>query len=306
MQSRLLEEALRKHSIPYRIYGGLSFYQRKEIKDLIAYFRFTLNHDDEEALRRIINYPLRGIGDATVAKLFAAAASSGLSPWSLISDPDQLATTLNAGTRGKLSRFAEMIHLCSEYAEGHNADAVASFILQQSGLLHHLRNDLTPEGITRLENTEELLSAISEFVQSRREENPDSSVSLAGYLEDVALLSDQDTGSDNNAASGVTLMTVHSAKGLEFENVFIAGLEEGLFPYSLSTDSPQALEEERRLLYVAITRARQHCFLSYATARFNFTTRKEQPSLPSRFFRDIDPQFLQVCSTSSHFRHFTY
>jgi DNA helicase-2/ATP-dependent DNA helicase PcrA len=303
-QSRLLEEALRKQNIPYRIYGGLSFYQRKEVKDLIAYFRITINHDDEEALRRTINYPLRGIGDSTVMKISTAATTASLSLWNVINNPAEFIPSLNTGTRTKLAHFADLIRACTDYAAEHSADAAASFIVQHSGLLAHLRKDHTTEGISRLENTEELLRAIAEFVQIRREENSDA-IALADYLSDVALLTDQDTDVTDNS-SGVTLMTVHSAKGLEFENVFIVGLEEGLFPYSLSTESPQGLEEERRLLYVAITRARQQCFLSYATSRFNYANRREQPCLPSRFFRDIDPQYLQVCSTSSHFRRFTY
>jgi DNA helicase-2/ATP-dependent DNA helicase PcrA len=303
-QSRLLEELLRKYAIPYRIYGGLSFYQRKEVKDLIAYFRLTLNHFDEEALRRTINYPARGIGDATLAKLFATAADNGLQLWDVLSDPTRFAPAFSATTAAKLSRFAQLITDCADFAANHPADTAASFIATHSGLLTHLRNDHSADGVTRFENTQELLLAIEEFVRASRDTNPDE-VFLAHYLADVALLTDLDS-TDDLEPTGVTLMTVHASKGLEFENVFIVGLEEGLFPYALSTDSPQGVEEERRLLYVAITRAKQLCFLSYATARFNFATRREQPCLPSRFFHDIDPQFLQATATASHFQRFSY
>jgi DNA helicase-2/ATP-dependent DNA helicase PcrA len=303
-QSRLLEEALRKRNIPYRIYGGLSFYQRKEVKDLIAYFRLIVNHNDEEALRRVINYPLRGIGDSTVAKISAAAVTAGCSLWHVINNLATLAPGLSSATCTKLSGFAGLIRSCTDYASEHSAENVAHYIAQHSGLLAQLRNDHTDEGVSRLENTEELLRAIAEFVETRRAEDSEA-VFLADYLADVALLTDQDT--DNlSAAPSVTLMTVHAAKGLEFENVFIAGLEEGLFPYALSTETSRDLEEERRLLYVAITRARQQCFLSHAASRFNYTARREQPCNPSRFFLDIDPQYLQILSPVSSFRRFTY
>ncbi|MDR2791188.1 MAG: ATP-binding domain-containing protein [Tannerellaceae bacterium] len=193
---------------------------------------------------------------------------------------------------------------CTDYASEHSAENVAHYIAQHSGLLAQLRNDHTDEGVSRLENTEELLRAIAEFVETRRAEDSEA-VFLADYLADVALLTDQDADT-NDTTPHVTLMTVHAAKGLEFENVFIAGLEEGLFPYALATETIRDLEEERRLLYVAITRARQQCFLSHATSRFSYSVRREQPCTPSRFFLDIDPQYLQVLSPVSAFRRFTY
>jgi DNA helicase-2/ATP-dependent DNA helicase PcrA len=308
-QSRLLEEALRLRNIPYHIYGGLSFFQRKEVKDMLAYFRLAVNTNDEEALRRIINYPIRFIGNGSVHIIFDASSPT-LPPFQVICTADRvLPPKLKPNKLAKVLQFGQMMLDCARYAKERPADEAATFIAQQSGLLPLLRSDTSAEGVNRLQNTEELLRAIGEFVQTRREQQSDN-LSLADYLADAALLTDQDAVTPPRNASaaaaahegynpeedaGVTLMTVHASKGLEFDNVFVAGLEEGLFPYyPLSmTESPTNFEEERRLLYVAITRARERCFLSYATSRFSFIQRREQSARPSRFFQDIDPLYLQ-------------
>lgn len=289
-QSRILEESLRKRNIPYRIYGGLSFYQRKEIKDAVAYFRMAVNPDDDEALRRIINTPARGIGETTVSKLVKAAIESGSSIWHILNvlNPDIL--SINSGTRKKLEGFRELIQSFIDYnSEGVNAEQLAVKIIRDTRLLTSLISDRTPESISKQENLEELLNAVKEFVVTRREEN-DESASLSDYLSQISLLTDQDeeTGDDPK----VTLMTVHAAKGLEFTNVFIIGAEEELFPSAMSMDSQADIEEERRLMYVAITRAKKFCMISYAASRYrNGQTMTPQPS---RFIRDIDRRYLKM------------
>ena len=248
-QSRVFEEALRKRSMPYKIYGGLSFYQRKEIKDVIAYFRLVVNPNDEEAFKRIINYPARGIGDTTVGKIISAATENDK-----------------------------------------NAYEIGTDIIRQSGIINDVCQDTSPENLSRKENIEELVNGMNDFCALRQEEgNPN--ISLTDFLSEIALLTDQDSDKADDGEK-ITLMTVHSAKGLEFKNVFVVGLEENLFPSGMAGDSPRALEEERRLFYVAITRAEEHCYISFAKTRFRYG--KMEFGSPSRFLRDIDVNYLQL------------
>ena len=290
-QSRVLEESLRKRNVPYRIYGGLSFYQRKEVKDAIAYFRLSLNPDDDEALRRIINFPARGIGDTTLGKLTRAAMDEGVSLWAVISDADNHECVLNAGTKRKLSDFSELIKgFIDLNAQGRDAYDVARNIIERTGLYSMLVHDSTPESISKQENLQELLKGVKEYVDSMVEQGRED-VSLGSFMTEVSLATDQDVNAGGEEEC-VTLMTVHAAKGLEFDNVFIVGVEEELFPSAMAAQSPAEIEEERRLLYVAITRARKYCMISYATQRF----RNGQTVFPrpSRFIGDIDPRYLHV------------
>lgn len=307
-QSRVLEEALSnggrrdKHgnvrsAIPYRIYGGLSFYQRKEIKDAVSYFRMSLNPDDDEALRRIINYPSRGIGDTTVGKIQHCAMERNVSMWQVITNPELHELNVNKGTLNKLNAFIELIEgfiKCNQ--DGMDASQVARTIIERTKLLSVLMNDNTPENISRQENLTELINGVDEFVDERREEGDENTL-LADYLAQISLLTDQDENS--NDGDCVTLMTVHSAKGLEFKNVIIVGVEEDLFPSYMSQNSLREIEEERRLLYVAITRAKFTCVLTYATSRF--INGQTKGCSVSRFIRDIDAQYLDLSSTSDNF-----
>ena len=287
-QSRILEEALRKRGIPYKIYGGLSFFQRKEVKDVIAYFRLLVNPHDEEALKRVINYPARGIGETTVAKVAATASDRSVSLWEVLQDPIGHALPVNGGTAKKLSAFRELIERLSELATTLPADELAPVVVKETGLVKAIFEDSSVEGISRQENMQELLKSISEFCDLRREEG-NGEVSLADFLSEVALLTDQDNDKEENADK-VTMMTVHAAKGLEFTNVFVVGMEEDLFPSALSKGNPRAVEEERRLFYVAITRAEQNCVVSYAKSRYR--NGKTDMCVPSRFLKDIDACYL--------------
>jgi len=289
-QSRTLEEALRKKGIPYKIYGGLSFYQRKEIKDVIAYFRLIINPHDEEALKRVINYPSRGIGDTTVGKLITAASSHDVSLWSVLREPLEYGVSINSGTALKLNNFRDMILSFIQFSQENTAEETAAHIVKRSGIYTLLIQDQSVEGISKKENIDELLNGIVEFVQIRKEEGIER-VSLADFLSEVALLTDQDNDKEEQT-NKVTLMTVHAAKGLEFKNVFVVGLEEDLFPSQMSKDSIRAIEEERRLFYVAITRAEENCILSYAKSRFR--NGKTNVCTPSRFLKDIDKQYLEL------------
>ena len=289
-QSRIFEEALRKRSIPYKIYGGLSFYQRKEIKDVIAYFRLAINPNDEEAFKRVINYPARGIGDTTLNKIIGAATSHGVSLWKVLGEPLAYGLSINKGTHTKLQGFRELIELFMKDAQEKDAVEVGSGIVRQSGIMNDIYQDRTPENLSRQENIEELINGMHDFCATRREEGNDR-VSLTDYLAEVSLLTDQDSDKEGDGAK-VTLMTIHSAKGLEFRNVFVVGMEENLFPSQMSMDSMRGLEEERRLFYVAITRAEEHCYLSFAKSRFKFG--KTEFSSPSRFLKDIDARFLAL------------
>ena len=297
-QSRIFEEAMRKRSMPYRIYGGLSFYQRKEIKDVIAYFRLIVNPNDEEAFKRIINYPARGIGDTTVGKIIAAATGHNVSLWTVLCEPLAYGLNFNKGTVGKLQAFRELISAFITDAAEKNAYEIGADIIRQSGIINDVCQDSSPENLSRKENIEELVNGMSDFCAQRQEEgNPN--VLLGDFLSEVSLLTDQDSDKDGDDEK-ITLMTVHSAKGLEFKNVFVVGMEENLFPSSMVGASPRALEEERRLFYVAITRAEEHCFLSYAKTRFRYG--KMEFGSPSRFLKDIDVRFLRLPQDAGMFR----
>ncbi|WP_195372904.1 MULTISPECIES: UvrD-helicase domain-containing protein [Parabacteroides] len=294
-QSRILEEALRKRGIPYKIYGGLSFYQRKEVKDIISYLRLIVNPHDEEAFKRVINYPSRGIGDTTVGKLVSAATENNVSLWTVLNAPIDYSLQINSGTAKRLSDFREMIERFIEQNTRLSAEEMAAMVVKESGIVSTLFQDRSVEGISKQENLQELLKGIAEFCELRREEGIEQ-VSLADFLSEVSLLTDQDNDKDEQA-NKVTMMTVHAAKGLEFRNVFVVGLEEDLFPSQMAKDNPRAVEEERRLFYVAITRAEENCVLTYAKSRF----RNGQSAMcsPSRFLKDIDVQFLELPTDTS-------
>ena len=290
-QSRSFEEQMRKDEIPYRIYGGLSFYQRKEIKDIIAYFRLVANPDDEEALRRIINYPTRGIGDATMQKIAAAATQHGVSLWTVISQPLLFNLALARATATKLEAFRQLVEGWRQRLDTDDAYVLGHTIVEKSGVAHDIYSGHEPEDLSRQENLQEFMAGVKDFVEGRREDGQEQQTRLSDFLQEVALLTDLD--SDNDAdAPRVSLMTIHSAKGLEFATVFVVGLEENIFPSPMSMGTARQLEEERRLLYVAITRAERHCILTCAQNRFRYG-RMEIDS-PSRFIRDIDPNLIQV------------
>ncbi len=292
-QSRSFEEQMRKDNIPYRIYGGLSFYQRKEIKDVIAYFRLVANPDDEEAFKRIVNYPTRGIGGTTVDKIVRTATDYGVSLWRVISDPVLFPLEVSKGTMTKIEGFKNLILGWRERLQTEDAYALGHDIIMTSGISRDIYSGRNPEDISRQENLEEFLGGMQDFVESRREEDMGDQVYLPDFLQEVALLTDldSDNGDDNNK---VTLMTIHSAKGLEFPTVFVVGLEENIFPSPMCTNSMRELEEERRLLYVAITRAEKHCILTCAQNRFRYG--RMEYDTPSRFIRDFDPQLIRVLS----------
>ena len=292
-QSRAFEEVLRKSSVPYRVYGGMSFYQRKEIKDIIAYLRLTVNMYDEEALRRVINYPARGIGQTTLDKVFKAASVHETTPWEVLCTP-QLLPDVNAGTRSKLLAFVQMIKSFNERHSKDDAYRLVLDIVRQSGMQAEVNRGHEPEDIARQENLQELMDGIAAFVQERKEQGQE--FFLTHYLQEVSLLSDVDEN-DSQSEDRLTLMTVHSAKGLEFRVVFIVGMEETLFPSQMSMDSPRGLEEERRLFYVAITRAEEYLIITHAKSRFRYG--KTEFCEPSRFLREIDPRFLRVKGASA-------
>ena len=293
-QSRIFEEALRKNGMPYRIYGGLSFYQRKEVKDVIAYFRLAVNPHDEEAFKRVINYPARGIGDTTVGKILAAASDNGVSLWSVIDDPVAYNLSVNKGTLTKLASFHSLISRFIEQSGKCDAYEMGRMIVQEAGIMADLMQDRTVEGVSRQENVQELMDGMHDFLKSRQEEGNEA-VWLPDFLSDVALLTDQDSEDDDTAK--VTLMTVHAAKGLEFDTVFVVGMEEQLFPSMMAYDSGRQMEEERRLLYVAITRAEKRCYLSYAKSRFRYG--KVEYGMPSRFLKDIDKGYMELPESSA-------
>jgi len=291
-QSRPLEEALRKRGLPYKIYGGLSFYQRKEIKDVIAYFRMSVNPNDEEAFKRIINYPARGIGQTTVGKILSVAMENGVSLWSVISNPADYRLDVNSGTAAKLSAFKTMLESFIADAATVDAEQLAERIVNETGIMRELQADTTVEGIGRKENVEELLANITQFCLDRKEEGNERCF-MTDYLSEVSLMTDQDNETDEDVEK-VTLMTVHAAKGLEFDAVFIVGLEENLFPSDMSGDSEREIEEERRLMYVAMTRARKYLTLLFATTRFKYGS--VDFCTPSRFLKDIDSRYLNMPS----------
>ncbi len=304
-QSRILEESLRKRNIPYRIYGGLSFYQRKEIKDAVAYFRLAINSDDDESLRRVINYPKRGIGDTTVGKLSAAAFTSGVSLWDVLTHLDQYDLSLNRGTVGKLNMFRTVIEGFNRAnISGANAAEMAKKIMNDTGMIRELISDRTPESISKRENLEQLIAGATEFVEQALEEGREHEVSLTDFMTLVSLATDQDEKDGEGPQERVTMMTVHAAKGLEFGNIIVVGVEDDLFPSAMSKESPEEVEEERRLLYVAITRAKRFCMLSYARSRFR--NGQTMSCVPSPFLRDIDGAYLQRFTGSDTAREGVY
>ena len=288
-QSRSFEEEFRKQGIPYRIYGGLSFYQRKEIKDIIAYFRLVANPDDEEAIKRIINYPARGIGATTVLKIADCAHQNQVSFWAVIGTPEQYGLAVNKGTMNKLETFRLLISSFIDRAQTTDVYELGDAIIKESGISQDIMSGKDADDLARQENLEEFLSGMSAFVEERREEGRFDELFLQDYLQDVALLTDADSDGDKDEPR-VSLMTVHAAKGLEFPTVFVVGLEENIFPSPLSAASLRELEEERRLLYVAITRAEKHCILTNAKNRWRYG--KMEFDNPSRFIDEIDIKLI--------------
>ena len=288
-QSRVFEEAFRRRAFPYRIFGGLSFYQRKEVKDVIAYFRIICNKDDEEAFKRIINYPARGIGDKTVQKVKDLAIERGMSLWQVLADPFLCGLDVNKGTLAKLMQFTGMIEGFSKLAEKQDALEVARAVVKDSGLREELYRDMSVEGKSRQENLEALMAAIEDFVEMHLEEGNEQN-GLADFLSEVSLMSDIEENDKETDDDRITLMTVHSAKGLEFPTVFVVGLEEDLFPNSGARESLREMEEERRLLYVAITRAKDHCVLSFAKSRYKYG--QFGFCEPSCFIKEINPAYI--------------
>ncbi len=287
-QSRAIEDALRKRDIPYRIYGGLSFYQRKEIKDVLAYLRLVINPKDEEALKRVINFPTRGIGQTTIDKLVVAANHYGRSIYEVMDNLDRLNLNINAGTKRKLTDFVTMIKSFQIMNEGSDAFALAEHVSKKTGLLLEFKKDGTPEGIARMENIEELLNGIKDFVEGQKE-IADATGSLTEFLEDVALATDMDKDVEDD--DRVALMTIHLAKGLEFPYVYIVGMEEDLFPSAMSMNTRSELEEERRLFYVALTRAEKQAFLTYTQNRYRWG--KLIDAEPSRFLEEIEEKYVE-------------
>tara|TARA_R110000751_G_scaffold161355_3_gene267112 strand:- start:103551 stop:105872 length:2322 start_codon:yes stop_codon:yes gene_type:complete len=297
-QSRAIEDALRKKDIPYRIYGGLSFYQRKEIKDVLAYLRLVLNPKDEEALKRVINYPARGIGDTTMERLIVAANHYNRSIFEVMKNIDKIDLKINAGTKSKLQDFVTMIESFQVLNQNYDAFTITEHVAKKTGLLQELKKDGTPEGIARIENIEELLNGMRDFVVEQKE-IADATGSLAEFMEDVALATDLDN--DKGDSDRVALMTVHLAKGLEFPYVYIVGMEEDLFPSGMNMNSRSELEEERRLFYVALTRAEKQAYLTYTQSRYRWG--KLIDAEPSRFIEEIDETFLEYLTPITENRY---
>lgn len=288
-QSRVFEEALRRRNIPYKIYGGLSFYQRKEIKDLLAYYRVVTNPNDEEAIKRIINYPTRGLGKTTLDKISDIANTNECSIWEIITNLDKYPVNINSGTRNKLINFSELIKSFAIKIVDDSAYELALTIASSTGILKDLVSEKTPEALSKHENVQELLNSIKDFVDSEKEEG--LKVSLIDYLENVSLLTNADSEKPEDK-NKVTLMTIHSAKGLEFKNVHVVGMEEDLFPSRMSIGTPQEIEEERRLFYVAITRAERKCCLSYSLSRYKWGSLVS--CTPSRFLKEIAEEYMDM------------
>ncbi|PHQ29157.1 ATP-dependent helicase [Leeuwenhoekiella nanhaiensis] len=297
-QSRAMEDALRKREIPYRIFGGLSFYQRKEIKDVLAYLRLLVNPNDEEAIKRVINYPARGIGATTIDRLVIAAKQYGRSIFEVMENIQHLDIKINSSTKNKLYNFVNMIRSFQITAENADAFVVAEEVARKTGLLQELKKDGTPEGIARIENIEELLNGMRDFVEGQKE-IADATGSLSEFLEDVALATDMDKDIDD--VDRVSLMTIHLAKGLEFPYVYIVGLEEDLFPSGMSMNTRSELEEERRLFYVALTRAEKQAYLTYTESRYRWG--KLIDAEPSRFIEEIDEKFLDIQTPLDTYRY---
>lgn len=296
-QSRAIEDALRKRDIPYRIYGGTSFYQRKEIKDVLSYLRLVVNPADEEALVRIINFPPRGIGQTTIDRLVVTANEHNRSIFEVIKNIHKLDVNINSGTKNKLQDFVTLIESYQVMNQSADVFELAEYVTRTSGLISEFKKDGTPEGVTRMENIEELLNGMKDFVEGQKE-IADTTGSLAEFLEDVALATDLDA--DKGDADHVALMTIHLAKGLEFPHVFIVGLEEDLFPSAMSMSTRSELEEERRLFYVALTRAEKQAYLTYALSRYRWG--KLVDSEPSRFIGEIDDDYLEILTPPEELR----
>lgn len=294
-QSRSFEDELRRALIPYKIYGGLSFYQRKEIKDIIAYFRLVANPNDEEAFKRIINYPARGIGNTTLLKIIDCTNKNEASLWDVVGDAQHYGLDVNKGTATKLVGFVDLINDFIRRLAISDAYTLGSEIIKESGISADLAQGTAPEDVSRRENLEELLAGIQAFVEERKEEGREDETFLTDFLQEVALYSDLDKKDDDSPK--VSLMTIHSAKGLEFPVVFVVGLEENIFPNAMAASSRREIEEERRLLYVAITRAERFCFLTNAKNRYRFGTM--QFNNPSRFLKDIDDAYIETESELS-------
>ena len=286
-QSRILEESMRNLGIPYKVFGGMSFYQRKEIKDALAYVRYTVNHNDVQSFKRIVNYPSRKIGQTTIDKVVAAAESLQVSVWDIIFTPEKYPLDVNAPTRLRLKEFAVMINGFAEKIDSYDAYSFVDEMLKESGIISDLQSDKTPEGEGRRENVQELLNGVKMFCDTRRETG--DPFGILNYLENVSVLTDLEEPDDGDL-NRVSLMTIHSSKGLEFDNVFVTGVEENLFPGALTVMDPRDLEEERRLFYVAVTRAKKRIMLYYAENRFRFG--KLTPMAPSRFLKDIDTLYV--------------
>ena len=286
-QSRAMEDALRKRNIPYRVFGGLSFYQRKEIKDMLAYLRLIVNPKDEESLKRVINYPGRGIGQTTINKLVVAAQENNLTLFDVVDQVGSLPLTINAGTKTKLINFATLIKSFQVANASQDAFATADMVAKKTGLVQELKKEGTPEAVNRIENVEELLNGVRDFVEGQRE-LVDAKGSLVEFLEDVALATDFDNETPNE--NSVSLMTIHLAKGLEFPHVFVVGMEDDLFPSAMSMNTRAEIEEERRLFYVALTRAEKQATLTYTQCRYRWG--KLNDAEPSRFLTEIDPSFI--------------
>jgi DNA helicase-2/ATP-dependent DNA helicase PcrA len=296
-QSRSIEDALRKRDIPYRIYGGLSFYQRKEIKDVLSYLRLVINPADEEALKRVINFPPRGIGQTTIDKLIVAANGYEKTIFQVMKNIDKAEVNINSGTKTKLQDFVTLIESYQVMNQTADVFELAEHVTRTSGLIREFNKDGTPEGVTRMENIEELLNGMKDFVEGQKE-IADARGSLAEFLEDVALATDLDN--DKGDTDSVALMTIHLAKGLEFPYVYIVGLEEDLFPSAMSMNTRSELEEERRLFYVALTRAEKQAYLTYALSRYRWG--KLVDSEPSRFIEEIDDVYLDIVTPIEELR----
>lgn len=288
-QSRCFEEEMRKEAIPYKIYGGLSFYQRKEVKDVLAYFRLVVNPNDDEALRRIINYPTRGIGTTTIQKIAATATDHNVSMWEVVCNTAAHSLNINKGTASKLANFANFISSFIEKVETSDAYTLGQSIVAASGIFTDIEADKTPEGKAKKENIDELMGELHGFVESKREEDLEEEYYLGNFMQEVALYTDKQNEEDDE--NRVALMTIHAAKGLEFPCVFVVGLEENIFPGRQAMDFPRMMEEERRLMYVAITRAERHCMLTCAKTRFRYG--QVEYDVPSRFIKEIDQRYIR-------------
>ena len=291
-QSRIFEDELRRQGTPYRIYGGMSFYQRKEIKDIIAYFRLVANPNDEEALKRIINYPKRGIGATSVDKLIAAARRYDKGLWTVVSSPTTFAPEVSAAAARRIVAFHDMIQTYIDQNKQTDAYALGRLIIEQTGLAAEIFSGGDDDAQDRRENVDEFISGLRDFVDSKREEDHADEVYIDRFLQEVALITDADRDTDKDERAMVSLMTIHASKGLEFDTVFVVGVEENLFPSPRACEFPRELEEERRLFYVAITRAEKRCLLSCAKSRYQYGNMLFNE--PSRFLREIDPQWMKV------------